>query len=180
MCTKERGITTFQKLLILFVYQNNAKGKLSFYSEHRHNVMTFNGSSNVVWWYNTLNQPLRAKYSRSHQFNIHLFFISLIQGIIAHGPLTRYIKLCAVHAPEVPECFPRHRLQRKPLVRHPGMHPGTGVTHVPWCMSGSLNPGGGENVPAIPCACANRYFTYLARARWSWFPISLTSETNSS
>ena len=43
------------------------------------------------------------------------------------------------------------------------MHPGTCVTHVPWCMSGSLTCGGGENVPAIPGACATRKFTYLVR-----------------
>ena len=44
---------------------------------------------------------------------------------------------------ECRERFPRHRLQRKPLVSDPGMHHGTCVTHVPWCMSGSLNCGGG-------------------------------------
>ena len=61
------------------------------------------------------------------------------------------------------ERFPRHRLQRKSLVSDPGMHHGTCVTHVPWCMSGSLTRGGGENVPGIPGACATRDFTYLAR-----------------
>ena len=35
--------------------------------------------------------------------------------------------------------FPRRRLQRKLLVSDPGMHHGTCVTHVPWCMSGLLN-----------------------------------------
>ena len=44
---------------------------------------------------------------------------------------------------ECRERFPRHRLQRKPLVSDPGMHHGTCVTHVPWCMSGSLNCDGG-------------------------------------
>ena len=40
------------------------------------------------------------------------------------------------------ECrFPRHRLQRKPPVSDPGMHHGACVTHVPWCMSGSLTRG---------------------------------------
>ena len=34
------------------------------------------------------------------------------------------------------EGFPRHRLQRKPIVSNPGMHHGTCVTHVPRCMSG--------------------------------------------
>ena len=46
--------------------------------------------------------------------------------------------------------FPRHRLRRKRLVGDPGMHHGTCVTQVPWCMSGSLTRGGGENVPVFP------------------------------
>ena len=43
------------------------------------------------------------------------------------------------------------------------MHHGTCVTHVPWCMSGSLTLGGGENVPGIPGACATPNFAFLAR-----------------
>ena len=58
---------------------------------------------------------------------------------------------CAWNAGNV---FPRGLLQRKPLVSDPGMHHGTCVTHVPWCMSGSLTRGGGENVPGIPGARA--------------------------
>ena len=65
--------------------------------------------------------------------------------------------------PECRERFPRHLLQRKPLVNDPGMHHGTCVTHVPWCMSGSLTRGGGENVPGISGACATRHFRYLIR-----------------
>ena len=57
------------------------------------------------------------------------------------------------------ERFPRHRLQRKPLVSDPDMHHGT-------CMSGSLTRGGGENVPDIPGACATRNFAYLVRGPW--------------
>ena len=67
---------------------------------------------------------------------------------------------------ECRERFPRHRVQRKRLVSYPGMHRGTCVTHVPWCMSGSLIHGGGENVPGIPSAYATRNFTYLARGPW--------------
>ena len=37
-----------------------------------------------------------------------------------------------------------------------GMHRGTCVTQVPWCVSGLLTCGGGENVPGIPSACATR------------------------
>ena len=68
---------------------------------------------------------------------------------------------------ECRERFPRHRLLRKPPVSDPGMHHGSCVTHVPWCMSGLLTCGGGENVPDIPGACATRNFTYLARGPWN-------------
>ena len=67
---------------------------------------------------------------------------------------------------ECRERFPRRRLQRKLLVSDPGVHLGTCVTHVPWCMSDSLTHSGGENVPGIPSACANRNFTYLVRGPW--------------
>ena len=77
---------------------------------------------------------------------------------ILHRPLARY-----VNCGGMPERFPRHRLQRKPLVSDPGMQHSTCVTHVPCCMPGSLTRGGGENVPGIPGAYATRNFTYLAR-----------------
>ena len=67
---------------------------------------------------------------------------------------------------ECRERFPLHRPQRTPLVNDPGMHHGTCVTHVPWCMSGSLFRGGGENVPGIPNASATPNFRYLARGPW--------------
>ena len=50
--------------------------------------------------------------------------------------------------------FARRRFQRKLLVSDPGMHHGTCVTHVPWCMPGSPTCGDGGNVPGIPGACA--------------------------
>ena len=49
---------------------------------------------------------------------------------------------------------PRRRIQRTPRVADPGMHHGTCVTHVSWCMPGLLTRGGGENVPGVPGACA--------------------------
>ena len=73
---------------------------------------------------------------------------------------------------ECRERFPRHQLQRKPLVSDAGMHHGTCVTHVPWCKSGSLTSGGGENVPGFPGACATRNFTYLARGPWQSIPVA--------
>ena len=44
----------------------------------------------------------------------------------------------------------RHQLQKKPLVSTPCINHGTCVTHVPWCMSGSLTRGGGKTFPAFP------------------------------
>ena len=50
-----------------------------------------------------------------------------------HGSLTRYAKLRVAHAAGMPGTF-----SPPPRVSDPGMHRGTCVTHVPWCMSGSL------------------------------------------
>ena len=93
----------------------------------------------------------------------HLSLSSSVQSLGPdNGPLTRYVKLRVAHAPGT---FSRQRLQTKPLISEPGMYRGTCVTHVPWCMSGSLTRGGRENVPNIPGACPTRNFTYLV-----WFP----------
>ena len=102
-----------------------------------------------------------------------------------HGPLARYVKFRVVHAPGMPETFPPTTdLKRKPLVSDPDMHHGTCVTHVPWCMSGSLTRGGEENVPSIPGACATHNFTYLARGplltsvQWTCVGLSQTFTIN--
>ena len=55
-----------------------------------------------------------------------------------HGPLPGYAKWRFAHAKETA------------IVSEPGMHHGTCVTHVPWCMSGSLTRGGGKTFPAFP------------------------------
>ena len=73
-------------------------------------------------------------------------------------PLTKYVKLRLYMRRECRERFPRHRLQRKPLVGDPDMHHGTCVTHVPWCMSGLLTRGGGENDSGISGACTDPRF----------------------
>ena len=61
-----------------------------------------------------------------------------------------------------PECFLRHRLERKPLVSDPGMHHCTCETHI-----GNANPRWWENLPGIPGAYATRNFAFLARGPWS-------------
>ena len=89
--------------------------------------------------------------------------MSAVQRPPGHGPLTRYVKLRVANAPGMPGTFPRHWLQRKPLVSDPSMHHGTRVTHVSWCMSGSLTRGGRGKRPDIYGAGAIRNFTHLTR-----------------
>ena len=59
------------------------------------------------------------------------------RDICSHnGPLARYVKLLVAHAPGMPGTF------SAPLrISDPDMHHGTCVTHVPWCMPGSLTSG---------------------------------------
>ena len=70
-----------------------------------------------------------------------------------HGPFTRYAKLRAAHAPGMPGTFSPPPTSKKTVVSDLGMHHGTCVRHVPWCMSGSPTRGvggGGETFPAFP------------------------------
>ena len=88
----------------------------------------------------------------------------------------RKIAVCAC-ARNAGNVFPRRRFQSKPLVSDPGMHHGTCVTHVPWCMSGSLTCGDGENVPGIPGACAPAILRIWQEAHAIWtlydgFPVN--------
>ena len=68
-----------------------------------------------------------------------------------HGPLARYVKLRVTHAPGMPGAF-----SPPPRVSNPDMHHDTCVTHVPWCMPGSLTSGflwswwRGKTFPAFP------------------------------
>ena len=77
--------------------------------------------------------------------------------------LTRYGKLRVVYVPGCRKRFPCHWFKRKPPVSDPDIQHGTCVTHVPWCISGSLTRGGVENVPGILGACTTRNFTYLTK-----------------
>ena len=78
--------------------------------------------------------------------------------LMSHGPRTRYARLRVVRLPRMLWTFSLPPTSKKPLVNDPGGRHGTCVTHVPWCMSGSLTRGGGENVPRIPGACTTRNF----------------------
>ena len=75
---------------------------------------------------------------------------NLLLRIVEAGnrSFTRYVTLRDAHATVKPGPF---------------SPPPTNVTHVPWCMSGSLTRGGGENVPGIPAAWATNNCIYLVR-----------------
>ena len=92
-------------------------------------------------------------HSSQHPAHIHPMNYEQHQIIPWASYQIRKIAGCAC-AGNVGNVSPRRRFQRKPLVSDPGMHHGTCVAHVPWCMSGSLTCGDGENVPGIPGACA--------------------------
>ena len=62
--------------------------------------------------------------------------LSLLCMRTHHGPLTRYAKLRDAHAPGMLGTF-----SPPPRVSDPDMHHGTCVTHVLWCMPGSLTSG---------------------------------------
>ena len=55
---------------------------------------------------------------------------------LIHEPLTWYVNMQFVHAPGMPGTF-----SPPPRVSDPDLHHSTCVTHVPWCMSGSLTCG---------------------------------------
>ena len=57
-------------------------------------------------------------------------------NIRSHAPLARYVILRVTHAPGMPGTW-----SLTPRVSDPDIHHGTCVTHVPWCMPGSLTSG---------------------------------------
>ena len=59
-----------------------------------------------------------------------------ICSVSSHGPLSRYVTLRVEHAPGMPGTF-----SPPPRVSDPDMHHSTCVTHVSWCMPGSLTSG---------------------------------------
>ena len=120
-------------------------------------------SMHVICFHLPMEVPTQPGLIRWKEMAAYTRLKSNSTMIFCHGPLARYVKWWFAHASGMPGTFPLHRLKRKPPVSDPGMHHGTCVTHVPWCMSGSLNRGGGKHNTDIPSASASGYFTYLAR-----------------
>ena len=73
-------------------------------------------------------------------------------------------KIAGAHVPGMSGTF-----SPPPQVSAPDMHHGTCVTHVPWCISGSLTSGFlwsrrvGKTFPAFPAHAQPIIFTYLVR-----------------
>ena len=80
------------------------------------------------------------------EIETHDWYLSQYQTYSNTATFLWYVKLQVAHASGMPGTFPP-AFDLKPLVSDPGIHHATCVTHVPWCMSGSLTRGGGENVP---------------------------------
>ena len=92
-------------------------------------------------WYNSFHTangtPLNAPSSQYHyRSNMHAFRLHVQWRCVMHGPLTRYVKLRVAHATGMPGTP-----SPPPQVSDPNMHHGTCVTHVPYCMPGSLTSG---------------------------------------
>ena len=96
------------------------------------------------------------------QVSLHLqwCWIRIIRGDQGHhGHLARYVNLRVAHAPEMPGTF-----SPQPRNSDAGIHHGTCIMHVPWCMTVSLTRGflwsrwRGKR-SGIPGACETHNFT---------------------
>ena len=123
-----------------------------------------------------VNSPHKGQWRGALMFSlIYVWIISWVNNREAgdlrrYGPLAISKILGCAYAPGMPGTF-----SPPPRVSDPGMHHGTCVTHVPWCMPGSLSNDflwsrRRGNVPSIPGACAIRKFTYLVRSRPLLYP----------
>ena len=114
------------------------------------------GSGNVM-----KSKPKYPRTSLVAEKSLQFWWTASLQGITRQWASCQICKTVGAHAPGMPGTFsPQAR------VSDPDMHHDTCVTHVPWCMPGSLNSGflwslWRGNVPGIPSACATRNVTYL-------------------
>ena len=93
---------------------------------------------------------------------------------VTHGPLARYEKIAGAHAPGMPGTF-----SPPSGTSDPDMHHGTCVTHVPWCMPGSLtsvflwSQWRGKTFPAFPVHAQPQFYVFgkrpMGQAVWRQF-----------
>ena len=92
-----------------------------------------------AWVYLCSQKSIVSTIKYLHRFSSRatksqcLSVINMKIWLILNGPLARYVKFWVAHALGMPGTF-----SMPPRVSDPDKHYGTCVTHVPWCMSGSL------------------------------------------
>ena len=79
---------------------------------------------------------------------------------------------------EYRERFTRHPLQRKSLGSDSGVHHGTYVTYVSWCMSGSLTRSGREIAHGIPGTWHSKLYASGKRPIGFWSSFTLQAIRN--
>ena len=131
-------------------------------TSHFHLISGWLGDISILnhLWMETKNS--HPGFHNQELSNMHAFNIFVWGRVTWASCQIRKIAGCAC-AGNAGNVFPRQRLQWKTLVSDSGMHHCTCVTHVPWCISGSLVPGGGENVPGILRRKRIRNFPHLSR-----------------
>ena len=111
---------------------------------------------NSVLLHNTLEWP--DTWCQDICSHVHIFPVKAAWGSYHLHKIARCA--CAGNTRNVSL---RGRCHRKPLVKDSDMHHGTCVTHVPWCMSGSLTCGGGKTFPAFS---AHAHPQFYASGPW--------------
>ena len=116
---------------------------------------------------------LSTTLQKASDMNTYAWLIILYSNLIAeissvwfisdrsiHGPLAKNLNYGLCMHSQCGKRFPHY------WVSDSHLHHGTCVTHVPWCILGSLSSGflwWQENAPGIRGACTVRSFTYLVR-----------------
>ena len=161
--TFDFGVRHFQCTIILF---------WSRHANFRYNILIENTLWLLIWSHHWWDEARRDRKQ------------SMI-GLVAGKPIANwklslrpwaYCQICKIAgcacAGNAGNVFPRRRFQRKPLVSDPGMHHGTCVTRVPWCMLGSLTCGDGKR-SRHSRSMRTRNSAYLARGPYGHRPKSV-------
>ena len=90
----------------------------------------------IRWVMDIQCKILMNKAVRACERSLNISLRTLLTMWSGHWPLARYVKLRVAHAPGMPGTF-----SPSPRVSDPGMHHDTCMTHVPWCVPGSLTSG---------------------------------------
>ena len=135
------GSYVFMWIIIWFSWSNCLRHLLEYTDYHCVTTSLIpSGDADFMWtcWGHLtctvagIRKLMRIKAEESEQLDMHF----LVRGDDGNGPLTRYAKLRVAHAPGMPGTF-----SPPPRFSDPDMHNGTCMTHVPWCMPGSLVSG---------------------------------------